>query len=52
MRGHCLCGGIAFEIDGLPQTCVVCHCESCSRQIEQSEWFRDLLALTFAFTDR
>ncbi|WP_348640981.1 GFA family protein [Mesorhizobium sp. B2-5-13] len=32
MRGHCLCGAIAFEVDGPAQACVVCHCESCRRQ--------------------
>lgn len=32
MRGRCLCGTIAFEVDGPPQACVVCHCESCRRQ--------------------
>ncbi|MDX8531574.1 GFA family protein [Mesorhizobium sp. VK25A] len=32
MRGRCLCGAIAFEVDGRAQACVVCHCESCRRQ--------------------
>jgi hypothetical protein len=32
MRGHCLCGAIAFEVDGPAQACAVCHCESCRRQ--------------------
>jgi hypothetical protein len=32
MRGHCLCGAVAFEVDGPAQACVVCHCESCRRQ--------------------
>lgn len=32
MRGHCLCGAIAFEVDGPVEACVVCHCESCRRQ--------------------
>lgn len=32
MRGHCLCGTIQFEVDGDPQSCVTCHCESCRRQ--------------------
>ena len=32
MRGHCLCGAIAFEVDGPAQACVSCHCESCRRQ--------------------
>lgn len=32
MRGHCLCGTVAFEVDGSAQACVSCHCESCRRQ--------------------
>lgn len=32
MHGRCLCGAVAFEIDGTPQAVVNCHCDSCRRQ--------------------
>ncbi len=32
MRGRCLCGSVAFEVDGPVTACVTCHCESCRRQ--------------------
>ncbi len=32
MRGHCLCGAIAFEVDPPVLSCVTCHCDSCRRQ--------------------
>lgn len=31
-RGACLCGAVAFEIDGPLQNIVVCHCGMCRRQ--------------------
>jgi hypothetical protein len=30
-RGHCLCGQVTFEFDGLPLWCGHCHCDSCRR---------------------
>jgi hypothetical protein len=32
MRGHCLCGGIEFEIDGSRFRLYQCHCSLCRRQ--------------------
>jgi hypothetical protein len=30
--GGCQCGGIHYEVVGLPQQLVVCHCTDCQRQ--------------------
>lgn len=30
--GQCLCGAIAYEIDGEPAMTGVCHCRNCQRQ--------------------
>lgn len=32
MRGHCLCGGIEFEISGSDFKLYQCHCSLCRRQ--------------------
>jgi hypothetical protein len=32
MRGHCLCGAVAFEISGPPPKLYQCHCSLCRRQ--------------------
>jgi len=32
IRGRCLCGGIAFEIDGPLTAPMNCHCSQCRRQ--------------------
>ena len=29
--GHCLCGAIGFEAEGVPLAVSLCHCESCRR---------------------
>jgi hypothetical protein len=31
IRGHCLCGDVAFEFEGTPNWVAHCHCESCRR---------------------
>ena len=31
MTGHCLCGGVRFEVDGELGPIVYCHCEMCRR---------------------
>src|SRR5262249_18851660 len=30
-HGSCLCGGIAFEIEGEPERLMYCHCSRCRR---------------------
>lgn len=30
--GHCLCGGVAFTIDGAMSALSACHCAQCRRQ--------------------
>lgn len=30
-QGHCLCGGVAFEFTGSPETVQHCHCSRCRR---------------------
>ncbi|MDE2236140.1 MAG: GFA family protein [Gammaproteobacteria bacterium] len=32
MRGHCLCGSVAFEIDGPLPRAYQCHCSLCRKQ--------------------
>ena len=32
VRGGCQCGGIRYEVTGVPQQLVVCHCADCQRQ--------------------
>ncbi|WP_300517986.1 GFA family protein [Aliiroseovarius sp.] len=32
MKGHCLCGAIAFGTDATPQGVSMCHCGQCRRQ--------------------
>lgn len=32
LNGHCLCGDIAYEIEGKPLWLAYCHCASCRRQ--------------------
>ena len=32
MRGSCLCGGVAFEVDAPLRDVVACHCTSCRKQ--------------------
>ncbi len=32
LRGECQCGGIRYEVTGVPQQVVVCHCTDCQRQ--------------------
>jgi hypothetical protein len=31
MTGSCLCGGVAFEIDGRPTAIELCHCSRCRK---------------------
>ena len=31
IRGSCLCGGVAFEIDGAPLWSHYCHCSRCRK---------------------
>jgi len=31
IQGSCLCGGIAFEIEGAPERLMYCHCSRCRR---------------------
>jgi hypothetical protein len=31
-KGSCLCGGVAFEIDGPLRPVVACHCSQCRKQ--------------------
>src|SRR4051812_44711500 len=31
LRGSCLCGGVAFEVDDPPDTLSFCHCTSCKK---------------------
>ena len=31
VRGSCLCGGVAFEIDGPPNVFLYCHCSRCRK---------------------
>ena len=31
LDGRCLCGNITYEIDGEPNWCGHCHCDSCRR---------------------
>lgn len=30
-RGSCLCGGVAYVVEGTPTRCVNCHCSRCRR---------------------
>ena len=32
LTGGCRCGGIRYEVTGVPQQLVVCHCTDCQRQ--------------------
>jgi hypothetical protein len=32
LTGGCQCGGIRYEVTGVPQQLVVCHCTDCQRQ--------------------
>ncbi len=32
LRGGCQCEGIRYEVTGVPQQVVVCHCTDCQRQ--------------------
>ena len=52
VQGSCLCGDVAFEIEGLPMRVVNCHCSRCRRarsaahatnalfRLEQLRWIR------------
>jgi len=31
MKGRCLCGAVAFEIEGTPTPIEICHCSRCRR---------------------
>ena len=31
IRGRCLCGAVAYEISGKPETAFYCHCSRCRR---------------------
>jgi hypothetical protein len=31
LHGSCLCGGVRFEVDEVPDTLRYCHCESCKK---------------------
>jgi hypothetical protein len=31
-KGSCLCGGVAFEVDGPLRQVVACHCTQCRKQ--------------------
>jgi hypothetical protein len=31
LHGSCLCGGVRFEVDEVPDTLRHCHCESCKK---------------------
>ena len=31
LRGSCLCGGVAFVVEGEPTRCVNCHCSRCRK---------------------
>lgn len=31
LKGHCLCGAVAYEVKGDPQTTLNCHCSRCRR---------------------
>ena len=33
LTGGCQCGGIRYEVTGVPQQLVVCHCTDCQRQL-------------------
>lgn len=31
MKGSCLCGAVAFEVDKIPESYRACHCTSCRK---------------------
>ena len=41
-HGHCLCGGVAFEVHGPLRDVIVCHCVECRR------WHGNVAASTAA----
>ncbi len=32
LTGQCLCGGIKYSIDNMPEVTGICHCRNCQRQ--------------------
>jgi hypothetical protein len=35
-QGHCLCGAIEYEFDGMPKWVMHCHCQSCRRAVSSA----------------
>jgi len=31
LKGSCLCGAVAYQIDGEPEKVLMCHCEKCRK---------------------
>src|SRR6058998_2269145 len=31
IRGHCLCGAVAYQVSGEPEMAFYCHCRRCRR---------------------